>query len=549
MLALDGLLDSIMRKIPKERVVIITSLRADDDYVEEFCTYRSLNCYRGSLENVFDRFAAAATVYSSDWYIRINGDSIALLDEVFEQFEQMVLNNSEADLFSTVGSGLPSGLHFEAVSKELLKQTTLDADSVGISDYEKEHVFPAFYNRASNPARFTIAPWVFAGELDFSLDTARDLQNRRVLSEHSFTIRSLSDIPVAAKKISEVPFSPFSGTYGPLVIAEIGGNHEGSYEKALSLVELAITTEVDAVKLQLYSPDLLVNATLDPDRHAHFANFTLTPEQNVELLRRIRSSGKLTCASVWSLEELSIYEEYVDIIKVGSGDFDDYSMLAAIAKSDKPIILSTGLSDYKEVTAVISYLVEDEQVPAGRLSLLQCTSMYPIPPVEANLAVMDLFRHSFGISVGYSDHTVGIEALALAAACGAEVLEFHFSDDTKNCSFRDHLVSLDADDTSTLLSRIANTQTLLGSKQKSLTLLEEVRLHPTSFRKGLYLKNRVSAGDIISKDELITLRPRKGLAPVDAKLLIGAKALQNIDALAVLDWSMFEVDGFSSVIE
>ena len=236
----------------------------------------------------------------------------------------------------------------------------------------------------------------------------------------------------------------WKGKHGPLLLAEIGGNHEGDFEYAKKLTQLAIESDVDFIKYQLYSGDTLVSKMENPVRNKHFKKFELPREKYIELAKMCQAAGIGFMASVWDIDYLTWIDEYMPIYKIGSGDVTAYPVLKAIAKKKKPIILSTGLSTLQEVIETVEYIqsVDPLYLDPNFLSVLQCTSMYPIPFEDANLAVMQTIHSITGLPIGYSDHTEGSKALEIAVAMGAQILEFHFTDSREGKEFRDHKVSL-----------------------------------------------------------------------------------------------------------
>ena len=173
------------------------------------------------------------------------------------------------------------------------------------------------------------------------------------------------------------------------------------------------------------------------------------------------------------------------------------------------------------------------------LAVLQCTSMYPIPESEVNLNVMDFFRENFNVSVGYSDHTEHLEALYLSVLKGADLIEFHFTDNKLNTSFRDHKVSLDSSDIETLIKKITRSNNILGSNVKIPTKSEIDNGHVISFRRGVFLKRDMKKGSIIKKDDLITLRPNIGIDSRDFFKIINKKLKDDVLKLTELNFNMF----------
>ena len=173
------------------------------------------------------------------------------------------------------------------------------------------------------------------------------------------------------------------------------------------------------------------------------------------------------------------------------------------------------------------------------LAVLQCTSMYPIPENEANLNVIDLFRQNFNVSVGYSDHTEDLEALFISVVKGADILEFHFTDNKLNTSFRDHKVSLNSKDIKTLIKRISRLYDINGKKIKKPTDSEIKNGHIKSFRRGVFFKKDMKKGSVIKKDDLITLRPNIGIDSRDFFKIINKKLNKDISKLTELNFNMF----------
>lgn len=504
----------------------------ENDIYEELGKLHSVSVFRGDEFDVLGRFFAAVSARKdqTQFAVRINGDSVLPSSQLLVALDEEIAQGQH-DIYTTVGSGVPSGQHLEAVRVSWLLD---QADSIAeATDHQREHVFPLLYDLCSR-VRTLVAPR--SAPVKLSVDSYRDLERMRYVIGNS----SATDCDTVEKASEEFDSKhPFVGENGAYLIAEIGGNHEGDFDYAKELVRSACATEVDAIKLQVYSPDLLVNRKLDPDRWAHFKKFTLAPEQYKELFAMIRDAGKHTSASVWSLEEMAQHEADIDVLKVGSGDLNNSPMLRYLAKLDKPLVLSTGLTTIRQAEKAIQTVL-DAGLSKEKLSILQCTSMYPIPEVEANLGVIGDFQRRFGCVVGYSDHTVGYETLLDSVTAGAQVLEFHFSDDTSNAGFRDHLVSLDEGDIAKFVDLMRQRIMRIGDAGKHLTMMERARNHPVSFRKGVFLRRDVEAGHIITEKDLIALRPLSGIDAFEFDDLVGARAVENVEALQSLSWEMFE---------
>ncbi len=333
--------------------------------------------------------------------------------------------------------------------------------------------------------------------------------------------------------------SIWKGKHGPLLIAEIGGNHEGDFEYAKRLTELAIEADVDYIKFQIYTGDTLVNPVENPVRNSHFKKFELSREKYRELALMCQEAEIGFMASVWHPEFAEWIDEYSDIYKIGSGDFTALPVIKAFMELKKPLILSSGLSSIEEVQEVVEFVQSDPLYQSREmLALLQCTSMYPIPFSEAHLGVMDSYRSLFDIPIGYSDHTEGMKALEIAVARGAEILEFHFTDSREGKSFRDHKVSLTYTEVHELIDRIQDVKDLIGSGPKRA--LEVEGDHVRTFRRAVYPSKDIMAGSTITADDLVCLRPNHGIDARDYYKLIGKISNENLKKHQVLDWKNFE---------
>ena len=320
------------------------------------------------------------------------------------------------------------------------------------------------------------------------------------------------------------------------LIAEIGGNHEGDFEYAKKLTSFAAESGADAVKFQIYTGDSLVNPKYDPDRNKHFKKFELTQEQYIELAQLCNELDITFMASVWDIDAFDYIDSYMPIYKVGSGDMTAYNLIKKMVLTGKPIILSTGLATFDEVKDVVSFIesIDQNYIENKKLALLQCASMYPIPDEDANLNVMNAYKKNFDIPIGYSDHTIGLDAVEIAVAMGAEIIEVHFTDIREGKEFRDHKVSATKDEIQTLIKKIRKIKLIQGSSDKQPTPSEIKAGHIKSFRRGLYAKREIKKGQIISENDLITLRPLEEIGAeqfyelVDKEISVNKSALSKI---------------------
>lgn len=321
--------------------------------------------------------------------------------------------------------------------------------------------------------------------------------------------------------------SPFSSSRNAvLYIAEVGGNHEGNEAALRRLHRLAVESGADVVKYQLYKGDTLVSRIESPDRNQHFKKFEIPLTVYSDLAAECDAAGVDFMASTWDFEMLDWVDPLVKIHKVGSGDLTCYPMLRRLAHTGKPIILSTGLATMAEIADAVKFIgeIDSSYIKERKLALLQCTSSYPCPDEDANLDAMVTLRERFGLPTGYSDHTEGPLAVEAAVALGAEIIEKHFTDDRVGKTFRDHKVSLTADEIRTLLPRLAAIRRLKGSGTKEPTPAEVRQGHQTSFRRSVYAARDIGAGERFTPENLTVLRPATGISAARFDDVVGRVA-------------------------
>lgn len=332
--------------------------------------------------------------------------------------------------------------------------------------------------------------------------------------------------------------SVWKSKYGVYLIAEIGGNHEGDFDKAKHLADLACSSGVDAVKFQIYTGDTICSMIEDPDRNAHFKRFELTSTQHIALAKQCHKYGVTYIASVWDINVIDWINQYLKFYKVGSGDLTAYPIIKKIAETGKPIIISTGLATLDEVREVVNYVqsINENYRNKEHLALLQCTAMYPIPFEDANLNVMDTYRREFGLTVGYSDHTVGFYAVEAAVAMGAGIIEMHFTDNREEKSFRDHQISFTKEEIQRLIEKINKIKNILGNGVKKPMNSEIAAGHLESFRRGIYLSRNLGKGTILKENDLVVLRPNRGIDARYFEKVIGKRLKQNLKMYEKIEW-------------
>ncbi len=333
-----------------------------------------------------------------------------------------------------------------------------------------------------------------------------------------------------------------------LVIAEAGVNHNGALQRALELVDAAAAAGADIVKFQTFRAGRLAS------RLAPKADYqqreTGTSESQLEMLRaleldeaahhaiirRCAEQGIEFLSTPFDHESLDLLVRTLDLsrLKLGSGDLTNAPLLLAIARSAKPMILSTGMATLSEVEEALGVLafgyVADSNVnpsmsafrsayesDAGQqalrnnVALLHCTTEYPTPVGDVNLRAMDTLRQAFGLVVGYSDHTQGTAISLAAVARGANIVEKHFTLD-RNLPGPDHKSSLEPEELADMVADIRRIEAALGNGIKRPA--ESERPNRIVARKSLVAARPIQAGERFTAENIDTKRPGGGVAPV-----------------------------------
>lgn len=327
----------------------------------------------------------------------------------------------------------------------------------------------------------------------------------------------------------------------PILIAEIGGNHEGDLELAYELGLQAIEAGADYIKYQVYTADGLVNPLLSPARYNHFKRLSLSSESYINLAKRIKEAGGNFLASIWNIEDIELFASYMDFFKIGSGDLTCYPILKEITKTKKPIVLSTGLSSLKDVVKAVEFIKSYDELyhtDKAMISIMQCTSMYPTETKDLNLSVITNYKELFkGHNIGYSHHHLESWPIDVAYSLGANLIEFHFTHDKSIETFRDHQLSLTKNEVLDLKNRLDNIYQAMGNSIKEQTESEVNANHIEEFRRGAYLNKNIRSGMIITEEDLVYLRPEKGI-PASENIIgrIANKDINKFEELNKLDF-------------
>lgn len=308
------------------------------------------------------------------------------------------------------------------------------------------------------------------------------------------------------------------------IVAEIGNNHEGDFGRAKEMVHRAVESGVDAVKFQTFKTEWFTSPT-DPARIKRLKGFELTYDQFAELAELTKSLGAMFMSTPFELESARFLRTICDALKVASGDNDYWDLVRACAETDLPLIVSSGMSTLEELRKLVGFL-RDVRPRSQSFALLHCVSAYPAPPEQANLRAIPLLAKELGCEVGYSDHTLGIEACTAAVALGARVIEKHFTLSHTLSDFRDHQLSADPGEMTELVKRIRLVEPLLGSGVKEVQP-GEIEIARAARRSAAAARD-LKKGHVIEKKDLVFLRPGTGIRAGHEDALIGKRLARDL---------------------
>ncbi len=331
------------------------------------------------------------------------------------------------------------------------------------------------------------------------------------------------------------------------IIAEIGVNHNADFNLAVDMIEAASNCGVDAIKFQTAVPELVQTSSapkadyqkvttgnadesqLEMSRKFHFTHdiFPL-------LKQEVEKRGKMFLSTAFDLKSLDYLTSMGEsIYKIPSGEITNLPYLRAIAQRASEVYISTGMATFEEVEAAVNALLAAGQTKE-QITVLQCNTEYPTPVADVNLLAMVEMGKKLGLKYGYSDHTPGIEISVAAVALGATIIEKHFTTD-KSLPGPDQLASLDPIEFKSLVDSIRNVEKSLGSPQKSTSSSEAKNKYIA--RRSIFSSRDIEAGEILSMDNLVILRPESGISPMLIDEFIGKPALSAISKQTALDWS------------
>lgn len=334
-------------------------------------------------------------------------------------------------------------------------------------------------------------------------------------------------------------------TQKTLIIAEAGVNHNGDLELARQLIDVAAEAGADLVKFQTFRADRLatrtadraayqaLNTGLEETQYDMLKRLELSPQAHLELVRHCARRQIGFFSTAFDLESVDFLVSLGQtLFKVPSGEITNYPYLRHIGRLKKSVILSTGMATLSEIEAAIDVL-EHAGTPRSDMTVLHCTTSYPTVMTDVNLRAMQSIKTAFGVQVGYSDHTVGIEVAVAAVALGATIIEKHFTLD-RNLPGPDHKASLEPGELGQLVRSVRNVEQALGDGLKRPTAGELG--NRLVARQVIVASRSIAFGEILSEDNLTTKRAGNGLSPMRWNEVVGRTAVRpfSVDELITL---------------
>ncbi|MFJ7669469.1 pseudaminic acid synthase [Lysinibacillus sp. NPDC097195] len=332
----------------------------------------------------------------------------------------------------------------------------------------------------------------------------------------------------------------------PFIIAEMSGNHNQSLERALHLVELAAEAGVDALKLQTYTPDTI---TLD----VHTGEFFIQEDGNLwkgnslynlykeaytpwewhkEIFAKAQELGLLAFSSPFDETAVDFLETLnVPAYKIASFENVDIPLIRKVARTGKPMIISTGMATAAELDEAVRAAHEEGN---DQIILLKCTSTYPATPANSNLVTIPHLREMFNTEIGLSDHTMGVGVSVTAVALGATVIEKHFTTSRAEGGV-DSAFSMEPHELKMLVEETERAWQSLGNVSYGPTNAEK---ESAKFRRSLYIGEDLKAGDILTEQNVRNVRPGLGLPTKYYDLVIGKAIKQNVTKGTPLSWEL-----------
>lgn len=308
------------------------------------------------------------------------------------------------------------------------------------------------------------------------------------------------------------------------IIAEIGNNHEGSFTLAKKMIKAAKDSGADAVKFQTIIPEKLVEEG-ETRRLKQLRKFKLSNGNYLQLKKYCEKMDIIFLSTPFDLNSVDVLKNLLPAYKISSGDNNYFELIDKILKTKKPVMISTGLCNNKELKSLVNYFKKNNKFKSKlkeNLTLLHCVSKYPTPLNEANLENINFIK-KLDCTVGYSDHTQGIEACITAVVMGARVIEKHFTINNNFSKFRDHQLSANPMQFKKMVSLIRNIEILISNNKYELNDNDNINL-----RRSARYNTNLKSGSIVNKEKIKWVRPGNGIKNENKNKILGKKLKVNV---------------------
>ena len=320
------------------------------------------------------------------------------------------------------------------------------------------------------------------------------------------------------------------------IIAEAGVNHNGKIRFAKNLIKEAAKSGADAVKFQTFKAETLVTKNAkkakyqiskgdkNNKQYQMLKELELTEKMHVECVKECKKNNILFMSSPFDIASVNfLLKLNLKIFKIPSGEITNLPLLKHIGSLNKKLILSTGMSNLKEIKEAIKTLIK-YGTKKQKITVLHCNSDYPSPFKDLNLRVINFLHDKLKLDIGYSDHSIGIEVPIAVAALGGTVIEKHFTLN-KNMKGPDHSTSIEPAEFKMMVNKIRNIEIAMGQSKKIVTNSEKKNIKIV--RKSIYASQQINKNELFSYKNLSILRPNLGISPMKIDNLIGKKSKYN----------------------
>jgi N,N'-diacetyllegionaminate synthase len=331
------------------------------------------------------------------------------------------------------------------------------------------------------------------------------------------------------------------------VIAEAGVNHNGDIALAKRLLDAAVEAGANAVKFQSFHAESIASSEApkaayqvattgaSETQREMLQRLELTHAAHEELSRHASERGIIFCSTPFDIASVDLLEALdVPFFKVASGELTHVPLLRRIARTGRPVVVSTGMSELQEVESALGTL---RAAGARDIALLHCLSEYPAPSAEANLRAMATMRERFGTPVGYSDHTLGVEVAVASVALGASILEKHLTLD-RSMPGPDHRASLEPREFSELVRQVRSVESALGDGVKRPGKSEMA--NRAIARRGVFAAVAIPKGTVLTADMLACKRPDDGIPASQFDSVVGRRVRLDLRAGEKLSWEQLD---------